>query len=442
MDDTEIRLDDHGNYTYDICGAQRIKVTASAAYAVMDKYVPLFNELTGVKTNHKEGLKNLSNYYNCQFAYMKLSSSTFIKIGDTLNPTKIFEEIKSNYTEFLKLTCYSGSVCPEIISDSSQNISNTSQFNSKIDQKSSDASEVNSKLSYELNLKTQYTDEINLIAESIYKSLMFSTTLLEPYDPDYLGNSIIDADNDLDSKMVVSSKICVNMSCEAVLEPFLSKSSLNSKVFRALAYVKIRTIKVKNLFDYIDLKWPTVFIRLSSRTANYPGPIICEFKSAADAKLILSNSWKLMYSKSFYRVFLNPHLTWSQRIKNAKLKTKRTVDGTNLNNYSNQTISSSNMTSKLNLLSTVQTPKPSTEKDCKKILETIKISSVLQPKLSSETVKSKKVKDAKPVIDSTKISRITVSKLSDCYPKIAKILNSSIGPRSKWSSHMEDKLRP
>ncbi|CAF1053228.1 unnamed protein product [Brachionus calyciflorus] len=162
MDETEIRLDDHDNYTYDICRAQRIKVTASgnemnkisiafcateedttsaiilpsnsiAAYAVKDEYVPLFNELTGVKTNHKED-----------------------------------------------------------------------------------------------------TDEINLIAESINKSLMFSTTLLEPYDPDNLGNSIIDADNDLDSNRVVSSKICVNMSYEAVLEPFRPKSSLNSKVSRAL----------------------------------------------------------------------------------------------------------------------------------------------------------------------------------------------------------------
>ncbi|CAF1146608.1 unnamed protein product, partial [Brachionus calyciflorus] len=139
------------------------------------------------------------------------------------------------------------------------------------------------------------------------------------------------------------------------------KSNLNHRenrekklVIQGLSYNGDDQMQVKNLFDYIDLKWPTAFIRLSSRTANYPGPIICEFKSAADAKLILANSWKLMYSKSFCRVFLNPHLTRSQRIKNSKLKVKRTVDGTNLNNYSNPTLSSSNMTSNSNLPTTVQ----------------------------------------------------------------------------------------
>ncbi|CAF1090303.1 unnamed protein product [Brachionus calyciflorus] len=183
--------------------------------------------------------------------------------------TGIRNAIKSSFPKIKLLTCNSSSVCPEIISDSSQNSSNTSQLNSNSDQnssnasqlnsnkdqKSSDASQLNSKLIYELNLKTQDTDEINLKAESINKSLLSSTTLLEPYDPFNLDSSIIDADNDLDSNEVVSSKICVNMAFEAVLEPISFKSSLNSKVYRALAYVKNNKVKhniVLGIYQVID----------------------------------------------------------------------------------------------------------------------------------------------------------------------------------------------
>ncbi|CAF0869461.1 unnamed protein product [Brachionus calyciflorus] len=80
-----------------------------------------------------------------------------------------------------------------------------------------------------------------------------------------------------------------------------------------------------------------------------------------------------------------------------KLKKNRTVFGTNLNNYSNPNISSSNMTSKPNVLSTVQSPKPSTDKDYKIIMESIKISLVLPPQLSYENIKLKKVRDAKQI---------------------------------------------
>ncbi|CAF0905897.1 unnamed protein product [Brachionus calyciflorus] len=198
---------------------------------------PLFNVLTGVTTNHAEGMCNLGeSVLKSQFAHMKLSSSTFIKIRDTLNPTKICEEIKN-------------------ISDSSQNSSNTSQLNSNSDQNNSDASQLNSKLIYELNFKTQDTDEINLKTESIKKPLLSSTTLLEPCDSDNLDNSIIDADNGLYSNEVVSSRFCVNMPCEAFLEPIRFKSSLNSKVYRALAYVKNNKVKhdiVLGIYQVID----------------------------------------------------------------------------------------------------------------------------------------------------------------------------------------------